>query len=330
LNQPSAQRSGVDADLQQQATRVIRNSKERINHSQAESLNAAPPTAGRMDLSNIRPGTVIAERYLVRGEIGRGAFGTVLRASDQVIGEEIALKIINPELVQDEEHVTRFLHEVRYSRKVTHENVIRVYDFIQLDGLYGISMEYFLSRALSEHVRKGMRLHPARALKLVKAITRGIRSAHRVGVMHRDLKPANILVNDNDVLKIVDFGLAAVSSHAGSRLTQTGTLIGTPYYMSPEQGQGLALDHRTDIYSLGVIMYEMFTGSLPYVANNPLTVLYMHARGEKDPPSARNPEILQSLEAVVLKAMAVKPENRYQSADELLGALTEVNVPAPA
>jgi len=133
-----------------------------------------------------------------------------------------------------------------------------------------------------------------------------------------------------DVLKIVDFGLAAVSSHAGSRLTQTGTLIGTPYYMSPEQGQGLALDHRTDIYSLGVIMYEMFTGSLPYVANNPLTVLYMHARGEKDPPSARNPEILQSLEAVVLKAMAVQPENRYQSADELLGALTEVNVPAPA
>ena len=139
--------------------------------------------------------------------------------------------------------------------------------------------------------------------------------------MHRDLKPANILVNESDVLKIVDFGLAAACSHANSRLTRTGTLIGTPNYMSPEQARGVDLDYRTDIYSLGVLMYEIFTGTIPYAADNPLGVLYLHLRGEKDPPSARNPLISHDLERVILKAMAVEPDDRYQSTEQLLAAL---------
>jgi len=130
-----------------------------------------------------------------------------------------------------------------------------------------------------------------------------------------------MLVNDAELLKIVDFGLAAACSHANSRLTRTGTLIGTPSYMSPEQGRGVDIDYRTDIYSLGVVMYEVFTGTVPYVADNPLAVLYLHLHGEKDPPSARNPLISPDLEAVILKAMAVEPADRYQSAGELLAAL---------
>ena len=150
--------------------------------------------------------------------------------------------------------------------------------------------------------------------------------AHQVNVMHRDLKPANILVNDSDALKIVDFGLAAACSHGSSRVTKTGTLIGTPSYMSPEQGRGLETDHRTDIYSLGVIMYEVFTGTVPYTAENPLAVLYLHLQGRKDPPSARNPMVPEALEAVIVKAMALEPEARYQSTSELLAALDSLEL----
>jgi eukaryotic-like serine/threonine-protein kinase len=266
----------------------------------------------------------------VTSELGRGGFGIVLRVNDQIIGEDIALKLISPQLIQDEENITRFLHEVRYSRKVTHENVIRVHDFLEIDGLYGISMEHFASQPLSHHIRGGLDRRPARAITLVRDIARGIRSAHQASVMHRDLKPANILVNDAQLLKIVDFGLAAACSHANSRLTRTGTLIGTPSYMSPEQGRGVDIDYRTDIYSLGIIMYEMFTGTVPYAADNPLAVLYLHMHGKKDPPSARNPLISPQLEAVILKAMAVEPADRYQSADELLAALDLLEIPEAA
>ena len=139
--------------------------------------------------------------------------------------------------------------------------------------------------------------------------------------MHRDLKPPNLLVNDDDVLKIVDFGLAAASSNDSSRVTKTGHLIGTPSYMSPEQVRGLNVDFRTDIYSLGVVMYEIFTGTVPYTADNPMGVLYQHIEGAKEPPRSRNPLLSGDIEAVILKAMALRPDDRYQSAHELLAAL---------
>jgi serine/threonine-protein kinase len=274
-----------------------------------------------IDLNSVRPGSEFGGRYTVVSELGRGGFGTVLQVRDRMIGEDIALKLINPQLIQDEETITRFLHEVRYSRRITHENVIRVHDFLELGSMYAISMEYFASQPLSRRIRRGLHQRPAQGLRFVRDIARGMHVAHQANVMHRDLKPANILVNDADVLKIVDFGLAAACSHGNSRVTKTGTLIGTPSYMSPEQGRGLEIDYRTDIYSLGVIMYEVFTGTVPYAADNPLAVLYLHLQGRKDPPSARNPLISTALEAVILKAMALEAEERYQSANELLAAL---------
>lgn len=295
------------------------------------SMSASPRIpSGLIDINQVRTGTELGGRYTVVRELGKGGFGTVMQVHDRMIGEDVALKLINPQLIQDEETIRRFLHEVRYSRKITHENVIRVHDFLELDSMYAISMEYFASQPLSRRIRHGLHQSPAQALRFVRDIARGMQLAHQAGVMHRDLKPANLLVNDADVLKIVDFGLAAACSHSNSRVTKTGTLIGTPSYMSPEQGRGLDTDHRTDIYSLGVIMYEIFTGTVPYAAENPLAVLYLHLQGKKDPPSARNPLISASLEAVILKAMALEPEARYQSTGELLADLEALDLAEPA
>ncbi|PWT86130.1 MAG: hypothetical protein C5B58_01935 [Acidobacteria bacterium] len=330
-NHRSIKRTNANVDQMHDCTAPIATPNRGEAHTEQLSVRKGHRMRTPLDLANVGPRTQLAGRYLVTTELGRGGFGIVLRVTDQIIGEDIALKLISPQLIQDEEHVTRFLHEVRYSRKVTHENVIRVYDFLEIDGLYGISMEHFASQPLSRHIRGEIHRCPARGLKFVRDIARGIQSAHRANVMHRDLKPANILVSDANVLKIVDFGLAAACSHANSRLTRTGTLIGTPNYMSPEQARGVDLDYRTDIYSLGVIMYEVFTGTIPYAADTPLGVLYLHLRGEKDPPSARNPLISHELETVILKAMAIEPDDRYQSAQELLAALDLLELsPEPA
>jgi serine/threonine-protein kinase len=286
---------------------------------------AAPPVVGpeatELDIERLEPDQMLAGRYRMIREIGRGGFGTVLRVEDTMVGEEIALKIINPQLVQDESAITRFLHEVRYARKITHENVIRIHDFLMLGKSYAMSMEYFASHPLSRRMRRGLHTQPALAVRFVSDICRGVQVAHQADIMHRDLKPANILVNDQDVLKIVDFGLAAAVSNVDSRVTKTGSLVGTPTYMSPEQARGLDIDARTDIYSLGVIMYEIFTGVAPYVGDNPLAVLYQHVEGLRVLPRARNAAIPEALEAVIVKAMAVDANARYQTAAEMLADL---------
>ncbi|MGH8677813.1 MAG: HEAT repeat domain-containing protein [Burkholderiales bacterium] len=279
-----------------------------------------------IDFAAIEPGQILGGRYKVVKELGRGGFGTVLQVTDRMVGEDIALKLINPQLVQDESTLARFMHEVRYARKITHENVIRVHDFLMLGSYYAISMEYFASYPLARCIRSGLHHRPARGLKLLRDIARGIHVAHQANIMHRDLKPANLLVNDDDILKIVDFGLAVASSHSDSRVTKTGHLIGTPTYMSPEQARGLVVDHRTDIYSLGVVMYEVFTGAAPYAGDNAMAVLYQHIEGNKQPPRSRNPALPSEIEVIILKAMALRPDDRYQSASDLLAALEALEV----
>ena len=289
---------------------------------------AAAISGGRQpsDLAAVVPGYVLGGRYRVVRELGRGGFGTVLQVEDQMVGEEIALKLINPHIVEDEGTIARFMHEVRYARKITHENVIRVHDFLMIDGFYAISMEYFDSYPLTRRIRGGLHQQPARGLRFVRDIARAIHVAHQANIMHRDLKPPNLLVNDDDVMKIVDFGLAAASSNNNSRVTKAGHLIGTPSYMSPEQVRGLSVDSRTDIYSLGVVMYEIFTGTVPYVSDSPMGVLYQHIEGAKESPRSRNPLISAGVEAVILKAMAVCPDDRYQTAQELATALDALDL----
>jgi serine/threonine-protein kinase len=284
----------------------------------AEAKAPAASAKQHIDFSRLSEGQLLGDRYRVKRELGRGGFGIVLLVDDLMVHEEIALKLINPHLIEDDVAVTRMVHEVRYARKITHENVIRIHDFLAIGATYAMSMEYFASVPLTRKVRRGRGMAKAEGLPLVRAILRGCCVAHAAGIVHRDMKPANILVNGEGLLKIVDFGLAAAMSHSNSRVTKTGHMVGTPSYMAPEQVRGLPVDQRTDLYALGVIMYELFTGVLPYTADNPMAVLYQHLEGAKAAPRSRNPDIAPQLEGVILKAMAVDADQRYASAADML------------
>lgn len=288
----------------------------------AGSAAAAPapkaPAKEIIDFNQLAEGQILGSRYRVKRELGRGGFGIVLLVEDLMVHEEIALKLISPHLIEDEIAIARMVHEVRYARKITHENVIRIHDFIGIGATYAMSMEYFASVPLTRKIRRGRGFPRQEGYGAVQAVLRGMGVAHAAGIVHRDLKPANILVNAEGVLKIVDFGLAAAMSHGNSRVTKTGHMVGTPSYMAPEQVRGLSIDQRTDLYALGVIMYEMFTGVPPYSGDNPMAVLYQHLEGAKTPPRSRNAEISPALEAIILKAMSVNPDERYASAAEML------------
>jgi eukaryotic-like serine/threonine-protein kinase len=186
---------------------------------------------------------------------------------------------------------------------------------LTLKKSYVISMEYFPSHSLSDELKQGP-LDLKRGLKITWDICRGMSAAHQVGVVHRDLKPPNILINDSGLVKVVDFGLAVVS-HGDARLTKTGVLLGTPTYMAPEQVRGHTIDARTDIYSLGILMYEMCTGRPPYVADDPMAILFQHVEGHPTPPRQLKPDIPPEVEAIILKAMWVDPTKRFQTMDEL-------------
>jgi serine/threonine protein kinase len=178
-------------------------------------------------------------------------------------------------------------------------------------------MEYFPSHSLAEEIKSNAPLVNQRRLRIVCDLCCGMSVAHHATIVHRDLKPQNILVNDDGLVKIVDFGLAAAISHTDSRLTASGVIMGTPAYMAPEQVRGSDVDTRTDIYSLGVIMYELFTGRPPYRGQDPMSILYQHVEGKATAPSEINPDIPSELETIILTAMAVEPADRYQNVDTL-------------
>lgn len=278
-------------------------------------------TSPYIDVEALEAGTVLADRYRVIRRIGKGAFGIVLLVEDTVVREQIILKFLNPQLAVTGQMIKRFIHELRYARRITHENVIRIYDFLVIGKVYAISMEYFPSHPLSAYIKRGIHTKPKRCLKIVQDICSGMNVAHQVQVVHRDLKPPNILLNNKGILKIVDFGLAAAVNRDDSRVTKTGFMVGTPTYMSPEQIRGEDIDARTDIYSLGVIMYELFSGKPPYTGKDPVSIIYQHVQGKVVPPRNLNPKITPELEAIILKAMAVAPQKRFQSMDALREAL---------
>ncbi len=296
--------------------------KTPVSHTPSRADNGTKKNEESMDVTNLEAGVVLVDRYRVVRRVGQGGFSTVFLVEDTVVHEEVILKILDPKIALDDGMIKRFIHELRYARKVTHENVVRIYDFITLGPGYAISMEYFLSHNLADELRDGKPLNVNRGVKIVWEICRGIGAAHQAEVVHRDMKPPNILIDDNRVVKIVDFGVAAVTSDMSTRLTRIGTVLGTPTYMAPEQVRSRAIDARTDIYSLGVIMYEMFTGKPPYIGED-MAVLFQHVEGNPVLPRQVNPELAPELEAIILKAMAVDPEQRFQSSEELRKSLVE-------
>ena len=289
---------------------------EEIEELVQEAAEKAP-----LDISELKQGDLIEGRYQFIEKIGKGAFGTVLLVEDTVVDERLILKFLNPNVASDEEMMKRFVHELRYSRKITHKNVIRIYDFLYMGGGYAISMEYFPSHTLGAEIPNQKPMPIRKAVGYACDIATGMMVAHQQGIIHRDLKPANILINDDGLLKIVDFGVAAAAKSGDTQLTKTGYVIGSPKYMAPEQILGKKVDEKADIYSLGVILYEMITGIPPYSRGDHMSVMYQHVQGKARPVGEINPNLPKELVEIVTKAMSVDKLKRYTSMEEFRAAL---------
>ncbi len=291
---------------------------------QVSPTSGTSGTQASASISAIGPGSVIAGRYEVQSILGTGGMGVVLRAQDRQLDEVVALKLLKGEVfTQDPVALERFKQELKLARRITHRNVVRTYDYAELDNYYVISMEYVKGITLKQLIRQRGMLPVKIGLQIGKQICSALEAAHERGVVHRDMKPQNILLESTGDVKIMDFGIARVADMKG--MTSTGTIMGTPDYMSPEQAQGLAIDHRTDVYSTGVVLFEVFTGKLPYVAESALAVLNKHIRDEVPKATGVNPNLPAELEQILSRALSKNPEHRYQKISQLYADLESVS-----
>ena len=270
------------------------------------------------NFQKLAPGAELMGRFRVLQRIGGGGFGTVYLVEDQVVNEQMVLKILSTQLSLDPNMIRRFVQELKLTRRISHPNVIRIYDLVDLDGAHAISMEFFGGRDLGAMLREGGPLSPARALHVAEQTLEGLAAAHAAGILHRDIKPANLLVGDGDFVKIVDFGLASVGHTGGSRLTQSGILVGTPEYISPEQITGADIDARCDLYSLGVVLYEAMSGQQPFSGASAVNVLFQHLEATVPPLSSVAAGIPAAVNDVVMKAMSRLVGDRPASAQAML------------
>lgn len=292
------------------------------------SVSGPPRSSGARpsprDATDLPEGELLAERYRVLRKIGGGGFGTVYLVEDILIQDELILKVLSPHLTHDETMIQRFIREMRVARRITHPGVIRIHELVDLSGLHGITMEYFPSRDLAQLLKSSGPLSVERGIPIMIRVAEALAAAHERGTIHRDIKPANILVGADDEVKVVDFGLAIVGQSSGSRLTRSGVLIGTPEYMAPEQITEGRVDARGDIYSLGVVMYEAFSGVAPFAGEITANVLFRHIEGDIPTLRQANPAVPEELEAVVMEALARNPGERPASAAELARRLRDV------
>jgi serine/threonine-protein kinase len=258
-----------------------------------------------------------ANRYTVEGPIARGGMADVFVARDQVLDRLVAVKVLFPEFARDPSFVERFRREAHSAASLNHPNIVGVYDWGQEHGTYFIVMEYVEGQSLRDILRTQGTLPAVQAAAIGAEIADALAFAHRHGVVHRDVKPGNVLITPTGQVKVADFGIAANPTDAASGLTQTGSVMGTATYFSPEQAQGFAVDGRTDVYALGVVLYEMVTGFPPFQADSPVAVAMKHVREEVVPPSQYVVDLPPDLDRVILAALAKDANARYQSADAL-------------
>lgn len=258
---------------------------------------------------------VFSDRYEMVRHIARGGMAQVYLAKDLLLDRPVALKVLFPELSVDQAFVERFRREAKAAANLSHPNIVSIYDWGQGDSTYFIVMEYVDGPTLSAVLKQGA-LEPQRAAGIAASVAAALDFAHRRGVIHRDVKPGNVLIDDRGQVKVADFGIARAVG-TSEDLTQTGSVMGTATYFSPEQAQGFPVDSRSDVYSLGVVLYEMATGKPPFTGDNPVSIAYKHVKEPPPQPRSLNPSIPVALEAIIMKALAKEPESRYQSAEDM-------------
>ncbi len=273
-----------------------------------------------VDGGNLRPGERFATRYQVQGEIGRGGMGTVYRARDLELEEDVAIKTLRPEFVTDRTLLERFKDEIRLARRLTHQNIVRTHDFGEWSGVYFLTMEYVEGITVRALLDTRGRLGISSTLAIAAQLAQSLVVAHEHGVIHRDIKPQNLLLDDAGVLKVMDFGIARLAERSTS-VTEAGLVVGTPAYMPPEQLMAETVDARSDLYAAGVVLYECLTGKPPFEGSTVISLVAKLLSQEAPPPAAVNPEVPPALSALVLRLLAKKPEDRVQTAAQLLEQL---------
>jgi eukaryotic-like serine/threonine-protein kinase len=281
-------------------------------------------------MSVIEQGTVIDGRYQVAARLGSGGMADVYLAHDTLLGRQVALKLLHYRFAEDQEFVERFRREASSAAGLSHPNVVAVFDRGEWDGTYYIAMEYLPGRSLKAVVREHGPLSPEDAIDIVVQILLAARFAHRRGIIHRDIKPHNVILDEEGRAKVTDFGIARAGA---SDMTLTGSIMGTAQYLSPEQAQGHAVSETSDLYAVGVVLYELLTGSVPFEGESAVSIALKQVSVEPTVPSRRNPEVGPALDAVVMRSLAKNPGARFASADEFIAALQQARegiAPTPA
>jgi serine/threonine protein kinase/Tfp pilus assembly protein PilF len=290
-----------------------------IPFSQTETLQTP--------IKELTTGSTFAGRYQVIEELGKGGMGRVYKVFDTDIKEKVALKLLKPEIASDRETIERFSNELKYARKISHRNVCRMYDLGKAEGTHFITMEYVHGEDLKSMIRMSTGLTVGTVLSVGKQVCDGLAEAHSLGVVHRDLKPQNIMIDKGGNAKIMDFGIARSIREKG--ITDPSVMIGTPEYMSPEQAEAKEVDHRSDIYSLGIILYEMATGRVPFEGDTALSIAMKHKGEIPKNPKQLNPNIPDDLSGVILKCLEKDRAKRYQSAGEVRSELDRIEKGIP-
>lgn len=272
-------------------------------------------------------GSTFADRYQIIEELGKGGMGKVYRVLDKKLNEEVALKLIKPEIASDKKTIERFSNEVKLARKIAHRSIGRMFDLNEEKGTHFITMEYVSGEDLKSFIRRAAPLSTARTVSIIKQVCEGLSEAHQLGVIHRDLKPSNIMIDKEGNARIMDFGIARSLKAKG--LTGAGMMIGTPEYMSPEQVEGKETDQRSDIYSLGVILYEMVTGRVPFEGDTPFTIGVKHKSEMPKNPKELNAQIPEALNRVILRCLEKDKEKRYLNAGEVSSELINIEKGIP-